>query len=272
MAQTLTIRTLTFPTLRNAGLAAVTLLGSALLAGAAQAQGARPAAVPPAIQQLAGAWELIGQGGARKCRITLRNVEVKGGRAVGYPATCRRGLPILGRISAWTVSDDGLIRLTDASGQPVLSFSEDSEAFRLKASADGADYQIDSLGKPRRYVPRIANAPAAPRVAFDPAKAPPRESIPGTYTMIRYGGQEVCRVVLGTNPGAADGRFLTNFPTRCRDKGLQVFDAVAWRYTGGKVYLIARRGHEMTLVPTADGEWQKDPPGGSELTLRRLPN
>jgi hypothetical protein len=265
--------TLTSSTLRLFGpVAAVVVAGVALLPATAKAQGVRPAAVPPAVQQLAGAWELIGQGGARKCRITLRTVEVKGGRALGYPATCRRGLPILGRISAWTVSEDGLIRLTDASGQPVLSFSEDSEAFRLKASADGADYQIDSLGKPRRYVQRIANAPAAPRIAFDPANAPPRESIPGSYAMFRYGGQEVCRIVLGTNPGAADGRFLTSFPTRCRDKGLQVFDAVAWRYTGGKIYLIARRGHEMTLISTAENEWQKDPPGGSELTLRRLAN
>jgi hypothetical protein len=90
--------------------------------------------------------------------------------------------------------------------------------------------------------------------------------------MFRYGGQEVCRIVLGTNPGAADGRFLASFSTRCRDKGLQVFDAVAWRYTGGKIHLIARRGHEMTLVLTAENEWQKDPPGGSELTLRRLAN
>ena len=268
MAPTLITSTLR----KSVPVAAVVLAGLLLPPAKAMAQGARPAAVPPAVQQLAGAWELIGQGGARKCRITLRSVETKGGRAVGYPATCRRGLPILARISAWTVSEDGLIRLADASGQPVLSFSEDSEAFRLKASADGADYQIDSLGKPRRYVARTANAPAAPRIAFDPAKAPPRESIPGTYAMFRYGGQEVCRIVLGTNPGAADGRFLANFPTRCRDKGLQVFDAVAWRYTGGKIYLIARRGHEMTLVSTAENEWQKDPPGGSELTLRRLPN
>lgn len=265
--------TLISSTLRMFGpVAAVVVAGVALLPVVAMAQAARPAAVPPAVQQLAGAWELIGQGGARKCRITLRNVEVKGGRALGYPATCRRSLPILGRISAWTVSEAGLIRLTDASGQPVLSFSEDSEAFRLKASADGADYQIDSLGKPRRYVPSIANAPAAPRIAFNPAKAPQRESIPGTYAMFRYGGQEVCRIVLGTNPGAADGRFLASFSTRCRDKGLQVFDAVAWRYTGGKIHLIARRGHEMTLVWAAENEWRKDPPGGSELTLRRLAN
>ena len=247
-----------------AGLSAVTL------ANAQPAQ--RPAQIPPAVVQLAGAWELSAAGGNRKCRLTLRSNETRGGRVLGFPATCRRSLTVLGRVAAWSVSDDGFIRLLDAEGKSVLSFEDDAPALKLKASADGVDYQMDSLGRPRRFVTRTAAAPAAPRVPFDPARAPPRESIPGLYGMFRYGGQEVCRISLGTNPGAADGRFLTDYPTRCRDKGLQVFDAVAWRYSGGKVHLIARRGHEMTMVSTGDGEWQKDPPGGSELILRRVRN
>ncbi|MGL4438227.1 MAG: AprI/Inh family metalloprotease inhibitor, partial [Bosea sp. (in: a-proteobacteria)] len=179
--------------------------------------------------------------------------------------------PILNKAVSWSVGDDGFVRLLDAEAKPVLSFEDDAAALKLKASADGTDYQFDSLGRPRRFVARVAAA-SPPRIAFDPAKAPPRDSIPGLYGMFRYGGQEVCRISLGTNPGAADGRFLTDYPTRCRDKGLQVFDAVAWRYSGGKVHLIARRGHEMVLVSTAEGEWQKDPPGGSELILRRVKN
>jgi hypothetical protein len=246
--------------------------GILMLALPAQAQApARLAAASPAVMQLQGAWELTTQGGARKCRLTLRTIEAKGGRALGFPATCRRALPVLARISAWTVSDDGFVRLVDGEGKPVLSFEDDAAAFKLKASADGTDYQFDSLGRPRRFVTRVAAVPP-PRIAYDPAKAPPRDSIPGLYGMFRYGGQEVCRISLGTNPGAAADRFLTSYPTRCRDKGLQVFDAVAWRYSGGKVHLIARRGHEMVLVSTGEGEWQKDPPGGSELTLRRVKN
>lgn len=239
----------------------------------AQAQ-SRPAVVPPspAVVQLAGAWDLSAQAGARKCKLTLRTNEFRGGRALGFPATCRRALPVLNKVVSWSVSDDGFIRLLDADAKPVLAFEDDAPALKLKASVDGTDYQMDALGRPRRFVARPANTPAPPRIAHDPAKAPPRDTIPGLYGMFRYGGQEVCRISLGTNPGAADGRFLTDFPTRCREKGLQVFDVVAWRYSGGKVHLIARRGHEMVLVSTSDGEWKKDPPGGSELTLRRVKN
>jgi hypothetical protein len=226
---------------------------------------------PPAVTALAGGWDLIGQGGQRKCRLTLRPQEGKGGRALGFPATCRRGLPILGRISAWTVSDDGFLRLHDAQGAIVLAFEDDPAALKLKAMAEGQSYQMDSLGKPRRFIARAAvAAPPPPRVPFDPARAPLRESIPGLYGMVRYGGLEVCRIMLGTSPGASEGRFLTSYPTRCRDRGLEVFDVVAWRYAGGRLFLIARRGHEMTMVPTGAGLWQKDPPAGAELTLRRL--
>jgi hypothetical protein len=235
---------------------------------------ARPAtgpSVPPAIAQMNGPWELIGQGGSRKCRLNLRPAETKGGRVVGYPSPCRRALPILAKVASWSVSEDGFIRLNNAAGQPVLAFEDDPAALRLKGRADGADYQLDSLGRPRRFVPQVASPPPQ-RMPFDPSRAPQRDTIPGSYEMVRYGGQVVCRIALGLSPGSADGRFLTSFPTRCRDKGLEVFDVVAWRYAGGKIYLIARRGHEMTLIPVNDGQWQKDPPGGAELTLRRVAN
>ncbi len=257
---------------RLAAQAALILLAGAAGVTASLAQAPVRATAPsPAVTQLQGAWELSSQGGARKCRLTLRVTETKGGRALGFPGPCRRALPVLNRISAWTVSDDGFVRLMDANGIVVITFADDPAAQTLTGSAEGTAYQFDSLGRPRRYVARPAG-PVAPRVAYDPAKAPAKETIPGTYSMIRYGGQEACRMSLGTQPGSADGRFLASFPVRCRDKGLQVFDTVAWRYSGGKIHLIARRGHEMTLVPTGEGIWQKDPPGGSELSIRKVNN
>jgi hypothetical protein len=250
-------------------------LAGALLACPAAAQQARPqgagAAAPAAVTALQGAWELTSQDGRAKCRITLRAAEAKGGRALGFPATCRRPLPVLARVSAWSVSDDGFIRLNDADGTAVLAFEDEPAALKLKAAGPGgATFLLDPLGKPRRFVARTPAAPPPPRVAFDPARAPQQSSIPGAYGVYRYAGQEVCRITLGTQPGAADNRFLASHPVRCRDKGLQVFDVVAWRYAGGRLMLIARRGHEIALVPTRDGEWQKDPPGGSELILKRM--
>ena len=119
------------------------LVLAALTAGSPSALAQAPAranAPSAAVTQLQGAWELSSQGGARKCRLTLRTTETKGGRAVGFPGPCRRALPVLNRISAWTVSDDGFVRLMDANGIAVITFADDAAAQKLTGSADGAVY------------------------------------------------------------------------------------------------------------------------------------
>lgn len=221
-----------------------------------------------AFAALAGQWDMLTADGKRKCRLTLRPADVPGGKAVGFPASCRRPLPILGRVAAWGVTPDGLIRLNDVRGNPVLIFAEAPAPFRLTSTVENVEYQLDSLGRMRRFVERVAISPQQ-RAQINPANAPAFDTLPGLYGMIRPGDQEVCRINLSTQPGAQEGRYLANFPTRCRDRGLQVFDAVAWRYSGGKLFLIARRGHEITLIPDGPNQWSKDPPSRSDLTLRK---
>lgn len=248
------------------------LAGLLLGAAAAQAQSPAPAgaagAQARAYAALAGGWEMLADGGRRKCRLTLRAVDTPGGKVVGFPFNCRRSLPVLAKVAAWSVGADGLIRLNDARGAVVIAFEEASEPFRLKGRADDVEYQLDSQGRARRFVEAPAR-PATPRPAFNPGSAPAFETLPGLYAVLRAGGQEVCRINLGTQPGAQEGRFLASFPMRCRDRGLSVFDAVAWRYSGGRIFLIARRGHEIPLAPDGPGQWRRDQ-AGTELGLRKI--
>lgn len=254
------------------------LIGSFMLLGLlatpafAQQRPATPAPPTLAVTTLSGAWEMSSEDGRAKCRLTLRSNEAPGGRAIGFPASCRRALPALAKVAAWTVSPTGTVQLNDNKGAAIVAFAEAPEPFKLKGSVDNRNYVLDSLGRTRRFVERPpAPAGAQQRGPATPANAPAFETLPGLYSMIRPGDQEVCRINLSLQPGAQDGRYLTSFPARCRDRGLQVFDAVAWRYSGGKLFLIARRGHEIPLVPGAPSQWTKDPPARSDLMLRKIP-
>ena len=53
------------------------------------------------------------------------------------------------------------------------------------------------------------------------------------------------------------------------DTGLTIFDPVGWRYAGGRLTLVARRGHGTDLV-FENGQWRKDPAVGAPLLMRKL--
>ncbi len=231
-------------------------------------QAAAPRPAPPqAFTALAGGWDLVSDDGRRKCRLTLQTAETPGGRRLGFQQSCRRNFPVLQRAAAWTVTPDGFVQINDARGVAAISFADHNEPFRVRGEAEGVAYQLDSLGRAKRFVERAA-APA-PRAPINPQNAPPFETLPGLYGLLRAGDQEVCRINLTTQPAAGEGRYLANFPTRCRDRGLGVFDAVAWRYSGGRVFLIARRGHEIPMSADGPGRWRRDGTGGQDLWLRK---
>jgi hypothetical protein len=105
----------------------------------------------------------------------------------------------------------------------------------------------------------------------DPARAPAPGDLPGRYQMMRQQNREACRLVLsppaaGQNPAAT---AEAAFEGRCQDTGLTIFDPVGWRYAGGRLSLVARRGHSVDLV-FENGQWRKDPAVGAPLLMRKL--
>ena len=55
----------------------------------------------------------------------------------------------------------------------------------------------------------------------------------------------------------------------CIDGGMKIFDPIAWYTDRGRFYLVARKGHETRLAPDKDGIFQKDPPTGAQLFLKK---
>jgi hypothetical protein len=231
--------------------------------------------LPAQLRPYAGAWDIERIGAPRRCTVTLGAETVPHGRQLRFPATCRRALPILAEVTAWTVVD-GAPRLLDAAGKVVIAFGEAAAPGRRGKGSDGAAYGLDPAGHvraaPRREpsaAERAATAASRP-TPVDPATAPDRDSLPGVYAMMRQRGREACRLRLTAEPRKAAGGALVQFEGPCTDTGLTIFDPVGWRYLDGRLALIARRGHAVELV-FEDGGWRKDPAVGAPLMLRKLP-
>ncbi len=262
------------------GVRGLPLLAAGLiaLAGAAHAQTPVPPRgadkAPDSLRPLLGAWDLEQVGASRKCTITLGIEPAGNGRQVRFPATCRRALPLLDQVAAWTVTPEGAPRLDDSSGKTVLAFSRTGTETGLQGkTADGQQYWLDPKGYPRaarRAPPNPAEsaALAAQRpTAIDPARAPAADTLPGRYSVMRQQNREACKLVL--TPGPLD-RAPAALEGPCQDTGLTIFDPAGWRYAAGRLSLVARKGHSLDLV-FENGQWRKDPAVGAPLMMRKLP-
>lgn len=226
---------------------------------------------PDAIRRWLGAWELELSGAARSCTVTLGAEAAGNRRQLRFPATCRRALPILDTAMSWTLNGAGQPQFMDAGGKELVGFQNGTPEAGLDGKgSDGKAYRLVSRDHPR-VAPRQAQNPAATaaqRVTLvDPATAPSPDSVPGRYVLMRQQNREACRLVL--SPPSADGRQPAAFEGLCADTGLTIFDPAAWRYAGGRLTLVARRGHGTDLV-FENGQWRKDPAVGAPLMMRKL--
>lgn len=255
---------------RAGGLIAGALAGVAAALATPPPASAQPA--PADVAERAGAWELSLADTFRKCRVTFALDTVGIGRAMRFPAGCRRALPLLNAAGGWIVHERGVLRLLDRDGKALLDFSGDADRLTAKA-AGGEAYRLD---RQDRVVVDVRAPPVEPIgvpqiTPVDPAKAPAFASLPGTYVVDRYTEQEVCRINLGLAMLTASGRYEARVLEGCRDPGLSAFDPVAWSYAAGRLTLVARRGHEVTMISERDGQWRRDPEIGATLVLRKAP-
>ncbi len=242
------------------------------VAGAVTSATAQPA--PADLESAAGRWDLSLDGTTRSCRVMLALDQSPVGRALRFPAGCRRALPILNGMGGWTLAEKKRLNLLDAQGAVALQFEREAEDVLVAKAASGEVFRLE---RPEDMVQPIRLPPPPPPIGVpqmtpvDPDKAPPLASLPGTYAIDRYSEREVCRIDL-RRPllAGGSGRFEARLLDGCRDLGLVAFDPIAWRSEAGRLTLTARRGHEVTLISERDGHWRRDPEVGATLILRKL--
>jgi Protease inhibitor Inh len=109
-------------------------------------------------------------GSHRKCRVNLSLDAAGASRALRFPAGCRMALPVLREAGAWTMAEQGSIRLIDAMGQPALELRPNGANRFVATSAKGETYRLE-----REEETRLANLP---RPLHRPAYRSRRRSIP----------------------------------------------------------------------------------------------
>ena len=239
---------------------------------------------PAIVKSLSGVWELAGQGGARSCRLTLTPNIVAHGYMLGAPPTCRQALPVMAGATTWSYNPDGTISLRDPSGVSVLDLRRNPEGPTFIARAGSDELVLSPISGQPPPAQRRGTKPVqqteeerAQSVAAALTNQPIAEDLPplqpaalvGLYGVAREKNRPICSIELSERPAARRGQYVAVLSGGCLDSGLKVFDPVGWRTERGRLILVARKGHEQSVAPAKDGVFEKNPPSGAQLYLRK---
>lgn len=238
--------------------------------------------LPTKVADVPGTWDLSRDGTNRRCVMTLLKDRGPAGQKVNFPAGCRRALPLVGKVAGWLYADEA-VRLVDENIRPILMFKRRPDRRSYVATENGETFSLVPLDiaglKPASPEapqgaggitpdatttmpePGVGTAPppAPAPIVGAPAQAGPK---PGTYVLDRFRQQGTCRLGL-SETGAV--KLLPG----CQDDGIEVFNPIRWRFDGGRMTIVAKKGHTIDLVPNGAGGWRRDPEVGTTLVLRR---
>lgn len=253
---------------------AIVVLASANWPGAFAAARAQSDGVP---------WTVSMNHVNRSCTVMLGFDEAGAAGSMNMPAGCRRALPVLRDVRSWTVAADGTITFNGDLGRAILVFDRQPDgAWRTS----GTEMAQQLTLTPAAPTPEIADLPggdSAMALASDGpvtrvASALPSKGksagagateIAGRYAVMRGDRDTGCMVTLDAGTSGPKGLRARLAPA-CRDQSIIIFDPLGWQEKNGKLVLIARKGHSITLEKDANGVWMKTPSDAKALGLKPL--
>ena len=132
------------------------------------------------------------------------------------------------RISpSWNVKGLGdIVRLQDASGQPVIDFTEvESGIFEGLRTNEGV-YILQNLAAARSLAKSM-------------------DQMIGDWSMVRGNGQAVCGLTL-TNTEAGQDNFQVFLKPKC-DPAVAAFAPTQWRLDHGQMQLMSSQGRDLAV-------------------------
>src|SRR5271169_4502503 len=194
-------------------MAATMLLASFALTHPAAAQDASTLK-----KDMVGQWELSTTERSKTCVVTLKADAASQGFKLELEPGCAKALPFAKDIAAWNVKGLDIVRLQDASGQPVIDFTEvESGIFEGVRQGEGI-YILQNLAAARSLAKSM-------------------DQMIGDWAMVRSNGRPICGLTL-TNTEATADNFQVFLKPKC-DPAVTAFAPTQWRLEHGQIMLMA---------------------------------
>lgn len=225
------------------GIALATLLALVVCAHQARAQDASTLK-----KDMIGQWELSTTERSKTCVVTLKADPTPQGMKLELEPGCAAALPFTKDITAWSIAGLDIVRLQDASGQPVIDFTE-VESGILEGLRQGEGIYI------------LQNLAAARSLAKS------MDQMIGDWAMVRGNGQAICGLTL-TNNDAGQDNFQVFIKPKC-DPAVAAFAPTQWRLEHGQMLLMSQSGETWQFEADDNAQWRRVPDSADPLIMLR---
>jgi hypothetical protein len=199
-------------------------------------------------KDMVGQWELSTTERSKTCVVTLKGDAVPQGLKLELEPSCAAALPFAKDIAGWSVKGLDIVRLQDASGQPVIDFTEvESGIFEGVRQNEGV-YILQNLAAARSLAKSM-------------------DQMIGDWAMVRANGQVVCGLTL-TNTDAGQDNFQVFLKPKC-DPVVAAFGPARWRLEHGQIVLMSGKGETWQFEADDNAQWRLVPDSADSLLMMR---
>lgn len=192
------------------------------------------------VEATAGDWLLAPEDGRPGCRVQLRTKEVEGGYELRQSPACMGLRTMMVTAVAWRFEESNSgIAFSGPQRETVVGFSEKEDG---TYASDGEPGDVLLLMKAPAGVTAVPNA----------------KTIFGTWTVLRSGGGDLCRVTFSDQPPeGGEESYALKLESGC-DETLTRLKLASWRIEGLNLMLYGTEGDSFTFAPTGKGTFIAD--------------
>ena len=199
-------------------------------------------------KDMVGQWELATTERSKTCVVTLKGDASPQGLKLELEPSCAAALPFTKDITSWNIKGLDIVRLQDATGQPVIDFTEvESGIFEGLRTGEGV-YILQNLAAARSLAKSM-------------------DQMIGDWSMVRGNGQAICGLTL-TNTEAGQDNFQVFLKPKC-DPAIATFAPTQWRLDLGRMLLMSASGQAWQFEADDNAQWRRVPDSADPLIMVR---